>query len=117
MRRRAGYAGFRQQFGNFACVSFKSAVADRQFLIAKAKEMGALPVKLAATEVFKNLISAGVVSNHTPVSTKARVVKGSGKKSGKIDFHPKSGAFRVVLTGLDATKIDDIEAAVKKILG
>ena len=86
-------------------------------VLARAKELSELAVKLSAAEVFKKLISEGVVSNHTPVFTKPRVVKGSGKKAGKIDFNPKSGAFKVVLTGLDAGKIDDIEAAVKKILG
>ena len=86
-------------------------------VIAKAKDMAALPIKLSAPDVFKNLISAGVVSNHTLVSTKARVVKGVGRKRGKIDFNSKNGVFKVILTGLDASKIDDIEAAVKKILG
>lgn len=88
-----------------------------EIAIAKAKDMAALPVKLGALEVFKNLISTGVVSNHTSSLVKGRVVKGSGCRSGKIDFNPKSSAFKVVLTGLDASKIDDIEAAVKKILG
>ena len=86
-------------------------------VIAKAKDLAALAVKLSALDAFKNLISAGVVSNHTTVSTMARVVKGAGRKSGKIDFNPKNGAFKVVLTGLDPDKMDDIEAAVKKILG
>lgn len=86
-------------------------------VLARANELSELAVKLSAAEVFKKLISEGVVSNHTPASTKPRVVKGSGKKAGKIDFNPKNGAFKVILTGLDAGKIDDIEAAVKKILG
>ena len=86
-------------------------------VLARAKEMAGLNAKLSGPEVFKKLISEGVVSNHTPVPTPARVVKGPGKKTGKIDFNPKSGAFKVILSGLDAGKIDDIEAVVKKILG
>jgi ParB family transcriptional regulator, chromosome partitioning protein len=86
-------------------------------VLARAKEMSVLAVKLNAVEVFKKLVADSVVSNHTPASTKARLVKGSGKKSGKIDFNPKNGSFKVILSGLDAAKIDDIEAAVKKILG
>jgi ParB family chromosome partitioning protein len=85
-------------------------------VIARAKDIAVLTDKLSAPEVFKSLISAGVVSNHTPVATKTRVVKGAGRKSGTIDFNPSNGAFKVVLTGLDAPKIDEIEAAVKKIL-
>jgi hypothetical protein len=86
-------------------------------VLSRAKDLAALSSKLSALDVFKNLTSSGVVSNHTPSSLKARVIKGAGRKSGKIDFNPKNGAFNVVLTGLDASKIDDIEAAVKKILG
>lgn len=85
-------------------------------VVARAKDLSGLAVKLSPAEVFKKLISEGVVSNHTPVSTNPRVVKGSGKKTGKIEFNPKSGAFKVVLMGLEAGKVDDIEAAVKKIL-
>lgn len=85
-------------------------------VIARAKDLAALPVKLSALEVFKNLTVEGVVSNHTPISFKARIVKGVGRRSAKIDFNPKSGALKVVFTGLDASKIDDIEAVVKKIL-
>ena len=86
-------------------------------VLGRAKELSELVVKLSAAEVFNKLIADGVVSNHTLVLTKSRVVKGSGKKTGKIDFNPKNGLFKVVLSGLEAAKIDDIETAVKKILG
>lgn len=88
-----------------------------ELVLARAKELSDLAVKVSAAEVFKKLISDGVVSNHTPVSTKTRVVKGPGKKVGKIDFNQKNGSFKIVLSGLDAARIDDIETAVKKILG
>lgn len=86
-------------------------------VLVRAKDLAELAIKPSAADVFKNLISDGVVSNHTPGTAKVRVVKGSGKKTGKIDFNPKNGSFKVILSGLEAAKIDDIEAAVKKILG
>lgn len=86
-------------------------------VLVRAKDLSELAIKPSAADVFNKLISVGVVSNHSPGTAKARVVKGSGKKTGKIDFNPKNGSFKVILSGLEAAKIDDIEAAVKKILG
>lgn len=86
-------------------------------VIAKAKEIASLPEKLAASEVFQALISEGVVSNHTVDTSQVRVVKGAGRKSGKIDFNSKKGVCKIVLTGVDLGKIDEIEAAIKKIVG
>lgn len=86
-------------------------------VLSHAKDLSKLATRLSAVEVFKKLISDSVVSNHTPSAVESRVVKGSGKKTGKIDFNPKNGLFKVTLSGLDAAKINDIEAAVKGILG
>ncbi len=102
--------------------AWSSALTDAlqknpEVVLSRAKDMVALPSKLSPLDVFKNLTSAGVVSNHTTDSLKARVIKGAGRKSGKIDFNPRSGAFKVIFTGLDSSKIDEIEAAVRKLLG
>lgn len=86
-------------------------------ILSRAKDLSQLTTKLSAAEVFKKLVSDSVVSNHTPSAAHTRVVKGPGKKSAKIDFNPKDGLFKVTFSGLDATKIDDVEAAVKRILG
>jgi ParB family chromosome partitioning protein len=86
-------------------------------VLTKAKELAAMTVKLGALEAFKCLVSVGVVSNHTTAVVRARVVKGAGRKTGKIDYDPKKGAFSVVLNGLDADKMDEIEGFLKKILG
>jgi len=85
-------------------------------VLSRAKELSGLTVKLAPVEVFKSLVSETVVSNHTQALVSPRVVRGSSKKSAKIEFNAKTGAFKVSLTGLDVGKIDEIEVAVKKIL-
>jgi ParB family chromosome partitioning protein len=86
-------------------------------VLVKAKELAAIKGKISAQEAFKSLISASVVSNHTPAAFSARVVKGAGRKSGKISFDPQKSAFSVVLNGLEAEKMDEIEDFLKKILG
>ena len=101
--------------------AWASSLADAiqknpDLVLSCAKELSELPVKLSAVEVFKKLILDSVVSNYTPASTKARVVSGSGKKVAKIDYNSRNGTFKVTLSGLDAAKMDDIEAAVKNIL-
>jgi ParB family chromosome partitioning protein len=97
---------------------FTDALQNRpDALLAKAKELAAMTEKPRALEAFKALISAGVVPNHTPAAVRARVVKGIGRKSGKIHYDPKKGAFSVVLSGLGADKMDEIEGFLKKILG
>lgn len=87
-------------------------------VLARAKDLAALPAKPGALEVFKTLTAEGVVSNNTPSgSTKSRVVKGAGLSSGKFEFNSKAGIFKVELKGLSASQIEDMEAAVNKILG
>lgn len=86
-------------------------------VLARAKDLAALPAKPSALEVFKTLTAESVVSNNTSGSTKTSVVKGAGLSTGEFEFNSKTGIFKIKLKGLSDSQREDMEAAVKKILG
>lgn len=88
---------------------------DPDIVLSRAKALSKLEPKPSATNVFKDLVGKGVVSNNTPDSAD-RTINGEGGKSGKIAFNRKKGTFEISLTGLDETKISAIEKAMKTLL-
>lgn len=88
---------------------------DPDAVLSRAAGLGKLSPRPAASYVFKVLIGAGVVSNHTPTSEPV-TIRGEGGKTGTIGFNAKKGTFEISLSGLDADKMKTVEKAIKALL-
>lgn len=88
---------------------------DPDGVLDRAAVLAAAQPKLPALEVFKSLISNGVVSNHIP-GQQPITIKGKGGRVGKIGFNPKRKIFEISLAGLDANEINSVESAIKALV-
>ncbi len=86
-----------------------------ELVLSRARALAERTTKSPSLKVFNELVGVGVVSNNTPTEAHT-VIKGSGGKSGKIGFNPKTKRFEISLAGLDASQMQTIEKVVKTLL-
>jgi len=88
-------------------------------VLSVAREIAGRNPRPNANAVYKELVfgASDGESVANSVSAKPVVLKGSSGRTGTISFDKKRGAFSISLVGVDPKRMDDVQKAVKELLG
>ena len=101
---------------NWAPVLTRALQENPEYVLDKAKVLYGTTPRLKAAEVFRQLTSRP--SDDQPGNSKSEpvIVKGQEGQSGEISFDAKKQTFTVNLFGVDASRLQSLEALVKAFL-
>lgn len=88
-------------------------------VLAAAKDIAGRIPRPNANAVYKELVfgASDGDSAESSASAKPVVLKGSAGRTGTISFDRKRGSFSISLLGVDPKRMDDVQQAVKALLG